>query len=346
MKILVALSGGLDSAAAVLLLQKEGFDVNNIEALFIDMNGCKNSIQRAKNVANMLGLRLHVARCEDQFKECVVGNFADQLKRGKTPSGCAFCNPNFKFKVLDQWAEKLQCDMFATGHYINKVEVQGKYYLKKGVDNAKDQSYFLWGLSQFLIQKAIFPLGRFKKSEVKDFLDSVEFQAIAQTKESMSLCFIPKGLNYNEFVRDLVDSKSGDIVDCNGNIVGRHNGFALYTLGQKRGFELFESDKLAEVVRVEPHENRVVVSFDPRDLYVKQFFVTNLNIVDHNEFFSSTQLIVVVRGLGRNPSGYCTVEMVNNTLKVICSDDLWAVTPGQSAVFYIDDRLVGGGEII
>lgn len=344
MKILVALSGGLDSAATVLLLNKAGFDADNIEALFIDMHGSEEAIENAFKVAEQLRIKLNVVRCKEQFEETVRKHFFELVESGKTPSTCAFCNPNFKFKILLEQADKLGFEKIATGHYVQIEEVNGKVYLKRAVDSTKDQSYFLWGLSQEQISRTIFPLGELKKSDVKLFLNQHGFQAIASIKESMSLCFIPKGVDYKEFISMESDLHTGDIVDKNGAIIGSHSGFQFYTIGQKRGFDVGE--RLVEIYKIDALNNLLFATDNPEDLYTNSFQVTNIKITDKKEFFTSNKLSVVVRGLGRNPEGYCQVVQTGDIINVTTQNRVWAVASGQSAVFYIEDRLVAGGEIL
>lgn len=344
MKILVALSGGLDSAATVLLLNKAGFDVADIEALFIDMHGSDEAIERASKVSVQLGIKFNVARCKDEFERSVKRHFLELLESGKTPSTCAFCNSNFKFKILLEQADKLGCQKIATGHYVQTEEVNGYIYLKRAIDSTKDQSYFLWGLSQEQIRRTIFPLGQLKKSDVKLFLNQHGFQTIASIKESMSLCFIPKGVDYKGFISTKTELQSGEVVDQNGAVIGSHDGFQLYTIGQKRGFDV--DGRKVEICKIDARNNRLIATENPDDLYTNSFQVTNVGITDKKEFFTSDKLSVIVRGLGRNPKGYCSVEQIEDIVNVTTQEEVWALASGQSAVFYIDDRLVAGGEIL
>lgn len=344
MRILVALSGGLDSAASVLLLKQGGFD-GDIEALFVDMHDDAESIRQAKTVADTVGVKLHVANCSEEFRKEVVGYFLDEVNNGKTPTVCAFCNPNFKFKVLLEYADKMNFDAVATGHYVQKKQINEKWYITRGVDNSKDQSYFLWGLTQEQIQRTIFPLGGVKKSDVREFLNQRGFQNIASTKESMSLCFLSQSVDFKCFIEQNATVRAGDVLDTLGNRVGVHDGFQLYTIGQKRGFKLFD-EEVREIVRIDSSSNSIVVSENKNDLYKRCFSVKKFRITDFDEFFSSTRLTVKIRGLGRNPIGYCTVGLFNDTIQVILDSDAWAIASGQSAVFYIDDRVVGGGVIV
>lgn len=233
---------------------------------------------------------------------------------------------------------------------MRKVEINDKYYIHRGVDSVKDQSYFLWGLKQDVLEKIIFPLGGYKKQEVRDLLTSEGFDLIAQRRESMSLCFMQGG-GYREYVSKNIALKYGDVVDKAGNIVGRHEGCQLYTIGQKRGFEIFNTqsyqinDQSYEISAVDVKLNRLIVTQSKADLYVVSFNVGNYSIVDHNEFYNTQELSVVVRGLGRNPKGFCSVKKETNTIKVTLTDPAWALAKGQSAVFYIGGRVVGGGEI-
>lgn len=348
---IAAISGGLDSAACVLVARNLGFTVG--EALFLDflINNDK-TLNNAKNVAKLVGVNLNTAKLIDEFKRTVRKFMTDELQKGNTPSACTQCNPKFKWHHISKFADLQNIHYVATGHYAQKVKLNGKYFVKKSVDIIKDQSYFLWNLTQNDLERTIFPLGNMCKNDVKILLENNNLKQIAQTKESMSLCFVPHGCSYNDFVINNLNPSKGDIVDQNHNIVGTHNGYQLYTAAQKRGLNLFpEFDtRNYRVVYTDATNNKVFVSDDAKDLLYDNIVITDFSCVDLNEIIDSKNIRLQVRGLGRNPQGYAKIKILNNNTipKVIVQleDPAWAIAAGQSAVFYShDDRVLGGGII-
>lgn len=333
--VLVALSGGLDSAATVLILREQGFEVR---ALYIDMTGSAVARAQAEATAHELGVELEVENVELHFRQQIIQHTLESHLRGGTPSPCGRCNPLIKWDVLCRVADRLGIFHIATGHYIRISTHDNKRYVSQGNDPAKDQSYYLWSLSQNTLERAITPLGSMLKSQVRSYLAERGFKRIGSSSESMSLCFLG-GLSYNNFIRTHTNPIPGHVIDSMGHIVGSHSGYQLYTIGQRRGFECSLAG--AAVIRIIPELNRIEISADPEALYCDQFLVRDLVIVNEDEFFDATDMWVKVRGIGCNPDGFCRVE--KHELGVLVYARAWAAAADQPVIFYIGNRVVAGG---
>ena len=360
-RVLVGMSGGIDSSAVCLLLQEQGYEVVGVTMRVWDLPGQFSSeeqeyphfILEAKSLAARLGIEHHVADERKDFKEVVVKNFVDEYMQGRTPNPCVMCNPTFKFRMLMEWADRLDCDYIATGHYVSLDEENGKYYIHCGNDMAKDQSYFLWRLGQDVLSRCIFPLGGMKKSDVRAYLHQQGFEMKASEGESMEVCFIDK--DYRDFLREQIpdiDEKigKGKFVDVQGRTLGTHAGFPYYTVGQRKGLGV-ALGKPAYVLRLNAQKNTVVLG-DVAQLEAEGMLVSQSQFVSEDDL-NNDMLSVRIRY--RSTPILCTVESVKNLFPEESGEkDLWlvrfkekasAVTPGQSAVFYIGDRMVGGAYI-
>lgn len=330
-KILVALSGGLDSAAVVLMLRDKGFQ---IEALYIDMTGSEESRSKAVELAERLDVRLHIENVEHKFRTQIVDFALSEHQCARTPSPCALCNPQIKWSTLVAVADRLGIEKIATGHYVNIVKRGERFFISVGVDPAKDQSYYLWALDQSVLSRAITPLGALFKRDVRTFLAERGFEALASGGESMGLCFL-EGQSYNEFIASHLPISPGEVLNVDGEVMGTHDGFQLYTVGQKRGFR---AEARGEVRSIDHVLNRLVVG---EPLYATDLILTNcvVNTLD------ADRIRVKVRGLGRNPEGYASVEFRGDCLYVHLIDDkAWAPAAGQPVVLYSDDILIAGGD--
>lgn len=333
-RVLVALSGGLDSAAVVLMLRERGYLV---EALYIDMLGDDQARMRAVELADRLGVKLHVEDVRKRFKREIIDFVLSEHQRGRTPSPCARCNPLIKWRVLAQVADSISIPLIATGHYVRTVEHGGQHFVASGIDPAKDQSYYLWALDEDILSRALTPLGDFLKTDVRKYLLDRGFEALASGGESMGLCFLSK-TSYRDFLCSNLPIRAGKVVDSHGDHVGSHDGFQLYTVGQKRGFV---SDVRGEIRRVDARANTIEVG-DP--IFAGRLYGDNC--VWRGE--QSLSLWAKVRGLGRNPKGRASIELSESpsyglTMIVSLHDDrAWAPCVGQPVVLYDGDRVVGG----
>ncbi len=360
-KVLVGMSGGIDSSSVCLMLKDKGYEVIGITMRVWDLpqhfsepgQEQPNHVMQARELAERLGIEHYVADERASFKDVVVRNFIDEYLNGRTPNPCVMCNPTFKFRMLMEWADRLGCDYIATGHYVQKVEQDGSVYLKCGADTKKDQSYFLWRLSQEVLRRCIFPLGDTTKDKVRAYLTEKGFEAKARGGESMEVCFIPG--DYREFLKEqLPDLEQkvgpGDFVDEQGHKLGRHQGFPFYTVGQRKGLGI-ALGKPAFVLKINPQKNTVMLG-DADRLMTEYMLVEQPNWVNADALPSEG---LAVRIRYRSKPIPCTLKKVNRLWEEKdAKGDLYlvhfhepasAVTPGQSAVFYVDDLVVGGGYI-
>lgn len=339
-KILVALSGGMDSAAAVLKLRSDGYEPIG---LYMDMLNSDEALRKVRNTAAKLDVELLTEDCSQLFRETVTDYFFRSYLRGETPAPCSVCNPQIKWHILTRAADRLGIYKIATGHYCRTTDHNGKVYLSRGTDPIKDQSYFLWGLDSTVLSRAVFPLGDSLKQHTRLYLIESGHENIESQTESMSVCFLGNG-GYEEFIRREAANRNiiieeGDLLDMSGNVIGRHCGIPFYTIGQKRGIV----DGLA-VVKVDAVANTITAGSDD-NLYTNTLLVKDWIATDINELTDSPNITIMVRGIGRNPHGYASVKIVGSNLSVSLSSPAWAVAQGQPAVFYIEDRVIGGGFI-
>ena len=352
-KVLVAVSGGVDSAVAAKLLIDQGFDVAGIFLNFWKEEGgasenkcCSLEAQMdAKNVCLDLGIPFYTYDFSKKFKEEVVDNFLSEYGAGRTPNPCVVCNKKIKIGGLIEYSLSLGFDYLATGHYCLVKESGGEYSLLKGKDNNKDQSYFLYTLSQKHLSHLIFPLGDLKKDKVRKIAREAGL-VIANKSESQEICFI-SGKRHNDFLKKHLKLKSGDIRILNSNeLIGSHQGLPLYTIGQRRGIDVGGTGPYY-VADFDYSKNilYVVEEFNDDFLYKKEMFLESVNFIEKvNAPFKSK---VVIRY--RHDPVSCQVELSedNNSLyKVTFLKKQRAVTSGQSAVFYKGRKVLGGGIIL
>ena len=329
--VLLAFSGGIDSCTAAEKLLSEGYDVT---ALTLDMSGDEAMLEKARASAERLGVRHIVRNVQREFKSYIIDYFAHSYMRGHTPAPCTVCNPSIKWRFLREQADELGIKAIATGHYFNIECVDGLYYVASAADKSKDQSYYLWGLSQQILARAVVPMGNMIKEQIK-----VNF---ADKRESMGVCFLGGG-GYREFMmQNYPESvRAGEIVTADGHIVGRHDGVAFYTIGQKRGLDVEMSG--AVVVAIDAECNRLIVSKN-NDLYKQTLEIVDCNIVSEEELLSACDIRVVVRGIGRNPQGFAReIVPMAGGYRICLEDAAWAPAVGQPIVLYRGHRVVGGG---
>ncbi|WP_298109706.1 tRNA 2-thiouridine(34) synthase MnmA [uncultured Bacteroides sp.] len=339
-KVLVGMSGGIDSTATCLMLREQGYD---IVGLTLWVWGEKPV--EAAQLAEQMGIEHHIADEREAFRKIIVQNFIDEYRQGRTPNPCVMCNPLFKFRILTEWADRLDCDFIATGHYTRLEEHGGHIYILTGDDDKKDQSYFLWRLSQEVLRRCIFPLGTLTKPQVRDYLRSKGYKLKAEEGESMEVCFI-KG-DYRDFLREHspeIDQEIGKgwFVNAAGVKLGEHKGFPYYTIGQRKGLEI-ALGKPAYVLKINPQKNTVMLG-DAEELKASHMLVEDDRFVDEAETMNSPQLSVRIRY--RSKPIPCTLRRLDDgRLLVSFQSEASAIAPGQSAVFYIGNRLVGGSFI-
>ena len=351
-RVLIGMSGGIDSTAACLMLQEQGYEVVGVTMRVFDLasqmgpEGEPRFIAEAREVADRLGIEHHVADEREGFAQQIVRYFVDEYMRGRTPNPCVMCNPLFKFRVLTEWADRLGCDYIATGHYVQTVNEDNHYYIVTGDDPQKDQSYFLWNLSQEVLARCVFPLGGWKKADVRQYLMDKGFALKAKEGESMEVCFIEG--DYRDFLREHcpeIDAQvgQGKFVDCAGRTLGFHQGYPYYTIGQRKGLGI-ALGKPAYVLKLNPEKNTVMLG-DAEQLMTRYMLVETPRLVCEEQFYAEKELTVRIRYRSRSVPCEVVREVDGGMLLIRFAEAVSAVTPGQSAVFYVGSRLVGGAFI-
>lgn len=352
-RVLVAMSGGIDSSATCILLQEQGYEVLGVTMRVWDSPSkfsrpgqeLPDYIEEARALAARIGIEHYIADERASFKDIVVKNFVDEYMQGRTPNPCALCNPTFKFRMLLEWADKLGCPYVATGHYSRLEERGGRMYIVTGDDEKKDQSYFLWRLGQDVLRRCIFPLGNFTKVQMRAFLQERGFEAKSKEGESMEVCFIEG--DYRDFIRQQVpdiDEKIGKgwFVDAEGRKLGQHKGFPYYTIGQRKGLEIALGQP-AYVLKINPQKNTVMLG-DASGLKAEYMLAESALFPDPQEIFTVGQLSVRIRY--RSKPIPCEVKLLEDgRLLVHFLAEASSITPGQSAVFYDGKRVIGGALI-
>lgn len=351
-RVLVGMSGGIDSTAVCLMLQEQGYEVVGVTMRVFDVpsqlgvDGGPRFVAEARDVALRLGIEHHVADEREAFRDTIVRYFTDEYMAGRTPNPCVMCNPLFKFRMLAEWADRLGCAYIATGHYVQTVCEQGHYYIVTGDDALKDQSYFLWRLSQEVLSRCLFPLGGWKKPDVRQYLADKGFTLKAREGESMEVCFIEG--DYRDFLREhcpQIDTLvgPGKFVDSAGRTLGTHQGYPYYTIGQRKGLGI-ALGKPAYVLKLNPEKNTVMLG-DAAQLLTRYMLVEQIQLVDAARFFTEQHLSVRIRYRSRAVPCEVVREVEDGRLLIRFAEEVSAITPGQSAVFYVGNRLVGGAFI-
>ncbi|MBC2576787.1 tRNA 2-thiouridine(34) synthase MnmA [Peptostreptococcus canis] len=346
-KVLLGMSGGVDSSVAAYLLQKEGYEVigATMKLWKPGEDNIDNAIIDAKKVADKLGIEHHVIDFEKIFKEKVVKNFIEEYFAGKTPNPCVFCNKHIKFDRMFREAERLGCDYVATGHYA-KVEynsIKKLYELKRSSSDKKDQTYMLYNLNQEKLSKILFPIGNFQKDEIRKIAKEIGLE-IHNKPDSQDICFIPNQ-DYEAFLKEYSNKiiNKGNFIDVNGKIIGEHKGIVSYTIGQRKGLGI-TFGKPTYVIDIDGENNSIILG-DNEELFKKELYARDVNFIDYPLLVNDTRTVSAKIRYSSNPSKAVITMLNDNRIKVNFEKPQRAITHGQSVVFYDEDVLVGGGII-
>lgn len=356
-RILVAMSGGVDSSVAAMMLHEEGYEVIGITMKTWDYassgaskkeTGCcsLDSINDARELAVRFGFPHYILDIRNEFGDYIIDNFVDEYMAGRTPNPCVLCNTHIKWEALLKRADKLDCEFIATGHYARVRNESQRYIISRGLDHNKDQSYVLWGLKQDSLARTRFPLGGFRKSEIRKMAAESGFVDLAGKSESYEICFVPDN-DYRAFLKHRVDSleeklSGGLFVNREGKVLGKHQGYPFYTVGQRKGLDIALGTPMY-VLEIQPETNTVVLG-EKDELVKRSMGVRGVNLVKWPELTDDMQLLTKIRYkhegsrsiISMNPAGDIDVDFL---------EEVSGIAPGQSAVFYDGDDLVGGGFI-
>lgn len=348
-RVLIGMSGGIDSTVAAILLLEQGYELVGATFRTFDPSPIANSqspncaseqsILDAQHMAATLGFEHHILDFRDTFREHVIANFVSEYANGRTPNPCVMCNSHIKWGKLMQAAEQYGCDLIATGHYAQIVDFRGHTYLKNAVDTHKDQTYFLWMLTEENLRHTIFPLGGLTKTEVRQIALNHGFEALSKKAESQEICFVPNN-DYRTFLAEQgISVPQGEYVDHQGKILGMHQGYCHYTIGQRKGLGIaLGAPKF--VTKIDATTNRVTLG-DREDLLTTQATIADVRVRDWDWLQESPN----VQARIRYKSPAVDAQLNPESGIITFQTPVWGVTPGQSLVIYKDNLVVGGGII-
>lgn len=356
-KVLVAMSGGIDSTVAALMLHKEGYEVVGITMKTWDYTasggskketGCCNldSFNDARTAAVQHGFPHFILDIREEFGSFVVDNFVEEYIAGRTPNPCVLCNTHIKWRALLKRADALGCDFIATGHYASVYQhANGRHVLTKGLDETKDQSYALWGLQQDLLRRTLLPLGTYRKTEIRQLAHDFGYPELAKKGESYEICFVPDN-DYRGFLKRKVphlekEVAGGYFVDASGKILGQHKGYPFYTIGQRKGLDI-TFGKPVYVTAINPETNTIVLG-EEKDLEKETMRVAGVNMIKYDRLPGPMDAVTKIRY--KDGGSASIIEQVGSDVFVRFTESAKGIAPGQSAVFYEGNDVVGGGII-
>ncbi len=355
-RVLMAMSGGIDSSVAAIMLHQQGYEVIGLTMKTWDYassgvnskeTGCcsLDSINDARSIAVEYGFPHYILDIRGEFGESVIDNFVDEYLAGRTPNPCVMCNTHIKWEALLKRADMLNCEFIATGHYAKVRELNGRYVISKGQDPTKDQSYVLWGVTQECLSRTMFPVGGMEKSAIRQMARDMGLHELANKSESYEICFIPDN-DYRAFLKNRVPEletslEGGNFIDKNGKILGKHRGYPFYTIGQRKGLEIAVGEALF-VTEIQPETNTVILG-EMTDLNREEMLVRNINLVKYATIPDQLEVLSKVRY--KDPGTMSSIVQSGNEMRVHFHTPVKSVAPGQSAVFYEGDDVVAGGFI-
>jgi len=356
-RVLLGMSGGLDSSVAALLLQEQGYTVIGAtfktwdsisESCTAKNTGCCNidSIMEAKQFAEAHGIEHHIFDFREDFREIVIEDFVNEYTMGRTPNPCVLCNSTIKWGKMLDMADQLHCELIATGHYAGIREYDGGYVLVTAADELKDQTYFLWMLTSKQLKRTIFPLNGITKEQIRKLAVDYGFEQLSKKRESQEICFIP-GNDYRQFIESeypslMAKSGPGDILDSDGNVLGKHKGYIHYTIGQRKGLG-YAAGKPVYVTAIDPTKNTITIG-DKDDLLTDTMLVRDYQLNRYPEVPDEFTADVRIRYNTHRVKA--AIKKEGQLLKINFEKKVSASTPGQSAVFYSGEECIGGGIIV
>ncbi len=351
-KVMVGMSGGVDSSVAAKLLIDDGYDVTGATLRLFEGNDEEDSstccsladVEDARNVCYKLGIEHFVFNFKNEFKEKVMNSFVESYLKGETPNPCIECNKHIKFDKMLRQAETLGYDYIATGHYAVREfdEITGKYILKRPKDRSKDQTYVLYGITQYQLSKTLFPLGTYEKPEIRSIAENAQL-INSRKPDSQDICFVPDG-NYSAFISKNTDAeiRDGYFLDTDGNIIGTHKGIINYTIGQRRGIGI-SIGRPAYVTDKNATNNTVTIG-DEKDLYKSEIIAYNVNLISIDKIKDGMNVTAKIR-YSKNEQPAILTNLENGEILVKFTEPQRAPAKGQAVVFYDDDVVIGGGTI-
>lgn len=354
-RVLVAMSGGVDSSVAAVMLHEQGYEVIGITMKTWDYaasggsskeTGCcsLDSINDARSLAVEYGFPHYILDIRGEFGDYVIDNFVDEYIAGRTPNPCVLCNTHIKWEALMKRANALDCEFIATGHYANiRLHDNNRYVISKGFDESKDQSYVLWGVSQENLSRTKFPLGSFAKSEIRDMALQMGQKELASKSESYEICFVPDN-DYRAFLRHrrpTLDQEVGvgNFILSDGTVVGQHIGYPYFTIGQRKGLGV-AFGKPMYVIEILPESNSVMIG-EEHELEKAEAYVRDINLVKYDKLDKPMEAVTKIRY--KDAGAISTLTQDGNVMHVQFPHKVKGIAPGQSAVFYEGDDLIGGG---
>ena len=338
-RVLVGMSGGIDSTATCLMLQEQGYEI-----VGVTMRVWGDEPQDARELAARMGIEHYVADERIPFKETIVKNFIDEYKQGRTPNPCVMCNPLFKFRVLAEWADKLDCAYIATGHYARIEQLaNGRYAIANSVTAAKDQTYALYNLTQEQLSHTLMPVGDYTKDQIREIAAKIGLP-VAKKKDSQEICFVPDQ-DYASFIQNEtgIVAPKGNFVNTKGEILGTHEGITHYTVGQRRGLGLPMGHRVF-VLEIRPETNEVVIG-ENEDVFSNRLTCRNLNWMAIEDL-GDQEMRVSAKIRYSHKGALCTIRKIGeDRVECVFDEPQRAATPGQAVVFYDGEYVVGGGTI-